>query len=148
MSTPGPAGRSTPRWSVDGAPALDPASSAGLLVPSAWVGANPPLSCSGPRLGLTVVRSDAATPEISFVEPMRLWPWLVIEPNPSEGVEFVVAVLPAKNVQLTTSTVPVSIARPPPNALPPGRGTSGLHALPPKTSLLENVQFVSATNPL
>src|SRR2546428_401152 len=72
MSTPVPCGRAPPRWSVGGAPVLSPASSAGLFISSAWVGANPPLSRNGARLGLTYLRSEATSPEISFVEPIRL----------------------------------------------------------------------------
>src|SRR3954453_5684445 len=51
ISHAGPAGRSTPRWSVAGQPLLSPPLIAGLPGLGAIVGVGPPFAASGPSIG-------------------------------------------------------------------------------------------------
>src|SRR5262245_56930248 len=111
------ASREKPRWSVAGAPALLPASMAGLPASRAFVWVGPPLSPSEPSFGSSFappvpVRSVPPKPVEPSVSPIRLVPCEVKVPSTS-SLAVVVLVLPAMMVFLTL-TVPDWFQMPPP----------------------------------
>ena len=80
ISQAGPCGRVTPRWSVAGGGQSGlPVSIAGLPSKSAWVKVGPPLFCSGPSLGSTLVRSVLESVQLPLFST-RLYPELFIVP--------------------------------------------------------------------
>ncbi|NER05776.1 MAG: hypothetical protein F6K17_25885, partial [Okeania sp. SIO3C4] len=79
ISTPAPANRCSPRWSVVSKLGLLPASMAGLLARGKWVKVGPPLSARSPSRGSvmpTWSRSPSKT-SMTLPVPIRLLPPLV-----------------------------------------------------------------------
>src|SRR6266542_2583161 len=77
MSQFGPWGRGTPRWSLATAQAaFGMASTAGLVATMAMVSVDPPLCCSGPSLGSTLILSFSFFVRVQSAEGfwIRLWP--------------------------------------------------------------------------